>query len=69
LGEGLVTSSHRRGRVGKLVAENRGHASEAHGMTLTSDETLLLVFRAELNEKAPLTIPRETKTRTKREET
>jgi hypothetical protein len=68
LGEGLVPSSHRRGRVGKLVAEIRGHASEAHGMTLTPDEALLLVFRAQLNEKTPPTIPRETKLKRKREE-
>ncbi len=37
-------------------------------MTLSHDEVLLLAFRAELNEKAPLTTPRETTTRTKKEE-
>jgi hypothetical protein len=38
-------------------------------MTLTRDEALLLVFRTELDEKTPLTIPQETTTRTKKEET
>jgi predicted small metal-binding protein len=51
-----------------LVAEVQRHAREAHSMTLTRDEALLLVFRAELDERAPLTIPRETTTRTKKEE-
>jgi hypothetical protein len=32
-----------------LVAEIRRHAREAHGMTLSQDEALLLVFRAELD--------------------
>ena len=32
-----------------LVAQVRRHAQEAHGMTLTRDEALLLAFRAELN--------------------
>jgi hypothetical protein len=50
-----------------LVAEVRRHAREAHGMALSHDEALLLAFRAELNEKAPLTIPRETTTRTEEE--
>ena len=32
-----------------LVAEVQRHAWEAHGMTLSHDEALLLAFRAELN--------------------
>jgi hypothetical protein len=39
----------------RLVAEVRRHAREAHGMSLSNDEALLLAFRAELNETAPLT--------------
>ena len=41
-----------------LVVEVRRHAWEAHGMALSEDEALLLAFRAELHEQAPLTIPR-----------
>jgi Protein of unknown function (DUF1059) len=52
----------------ELVAEVQRHAREAHGMALTHHEALLLTFRAELNEKAPLTIPRETAARTEEEE-
>jgi hypothetical protein len=33
-----------------LVAEVRRHAREAHGMALSSEQALLLAFRAELNE-------------------
>jgi len=40
-----------------LVAEVRHHASEAHGMTLTYEEALLLAFRAELDETPAPTIP------------
>ncbi len=36
-----------------LVADVRRHAWEAHGMTLSPDEALLLAFRAELDETAP----------------
>lgn len=43
-----------------LVAEVQRHAQEAHGMTLSNDEALLLAFRAELNEEAPTTISRKT---------
>jgi hypothetical protein len=50
-----------------LVAEVQRHAREAHGMALSHDEALLLAFRAELNEQAPTTIPRET-TRTEEKE-
>jgi Protein of unknown function (DUF1059) len=32
----------------ELVAEVQRHAREAHGMALSHDEALLLVFRAEL---------------------
>jgi hypothetical protein len=51
-----------------LVAEVQRHAWEAHGMALTLDQALLLAFRAELNEKAPTTILRETTTRKEEEE-
>jgi Protein of unknown function (DUF1059) len=51
-----------------LVAEVQRHAREAHGMALSHDEALLLAFRAELNERAPTTIPRQTTTRTDEEE-
>ena len=50
-----------------LVGEVRRHAWEAHGMALSHDEALLLAFRAELGEIAPLTIPRKTTARTKEE--
>lgn len=33
----------------RLVAEVLHHAREAHGMTLSHDEALLLVFRAQLD--------------------
>ena len=39
----------------RLVAKVRRHAREAHGMSLSHDEALLLAFRAELDETAPLT--------------
>ncbi|MGZ4355517.1 MAG: DUF1059 domain-containing protein [Gaiellaceae bacterium] len=32
----------------ELAAEIQRHAHEAHGMTLSSDEALLLTFRADL---------------------
>ena len=51
-----------------FVVEVQRHASEAHGMTLSHNEALLLVFRAELDEKEPLTTPHETTTRTMKEE-
>ena len=41
-----------------LVAEVRRHAAETHGMSLSHEEALLLVFRAEL--AAQPTTPRET---------
>jgi hypothetical protein len=50
-----------------LVAEVQRHAWEAHGMTLSHDEALLLAFRAELNEEAPPTVPPETTTRSEEE--
>ena len=52
----------------EFVVEVRRHARDAHGMALSHDEALLLAFRAELDEKAPLAIPHETTTRTKEEE-
>ena len=38
----------RAGDEDGLVAEVRRHARDAHGMALTHDEALVLVFRAEL---------------------
>ncbi len=52
----------------EFVVEVQRHASEAHGMTLSHDEALLLAFRAELDEKAPLAAPHEKTTRTMKEE-
>ena len=42
---------------GDLVAEVQRHAWEAHGMALSHDQALLLVFRIELNENARGAIP------------
>jgi hypothetical protein len=50
-----------------LVAEVQRHAWEAHAMALSHEEALLLAFRAELNEKAPPAVPRETTTRPEEE--
>ena len=50
-----------------LVAQVRRHAREAHAMTLSPDEALLLAFRAELNEEAPPMVPRQTTTRSEEE--
>lgn len=52
----------------ELIAEVRRHAREAHGMTLSEDEALLLAVRAELDEKAPPTIPGETTAQTDEKE-
>jgi predicted small metal-binding protein len=41
----------------ELVREVQRHALEAHGMMLSHNEALLLTFRAELDENAPLTTP------------
>lgn len=49
-----------------LVAEVQRHASEAHGMALSRDEALLLVFHAEL--AAAPTTPRAVTARPEREE-
>lgn len=57
----------RRVPLETLLAEVRRHAREAHGMALTRQEALLLVFRAGL-ESGPHTISREMTTRTKKEE-
>jgi predicted small metal-binding protein len=38
----------------ELVAEVQRHAREAHGMALSHDDALLLAFRAELDEEAPV---------------
>jgi hypothetical protein len=50
-----------------LVAEVQRHACEAHGMTLSHHEALLLAFRAELNEEALPMVPREKTSRSKEE--
>jgi hypothetical protein len=42
----------RAGHEERLVAEVRRHAQEAHGMALTLEEALLLVFRAGLDANA-----------------
>jgi hypothetical protein len=46
-----------------LVVEVQRHASEAHGMVLSRHEALLLASRAKLDERAPLTIFRNTEVR------
>jgi hypothetical protein len=51
-----------------LVAEVQRHAREAHGMALSHEEALLLAFRAELEENASTTIPRQTTAPTDEEE-
>ena len=53
----------------ELVREVRRHAREAHGMALSLDEALLLVFRAGLDAEAPSTIARTGTARTPKEET
>jgi Protein of unknown function (DUF1059) len=50
-----------------LVAEVQRHACEAHGMTLSHDEALLLAFRAELSQEALPMVPREQTSRSKEE--
>jgi hypothetical protein len=50
-----------------LVAEVRRHAWEAHRMSLSHDEALLLAFRAELREQASPAVTRPTNTRSKEE--
>jgi hypothetical protein len=49
-----------------LLAEVRRHAWQAHGMALSDQEALLLVFRGELN-RLPTT-PRMTQTESNEEE-
>ena len=51
-----------------LVAEVRRHARDAHGMSLSHLEALLLAFRAELDQKGLTTIPRKRTTQTDEEE-
>lgn len=41
-----------------LVVEVKRHAREAHGMTLSHEDAVLLVFRAELEQHARPTGPR-----------
>ena len=50
-----------------LVVEVQRHAREAHGMTLSDDEALLLAFSAQLNEEAPTSIARRTIAQTDQE--
>lgn len=50
----------------ELIPQVQRHASDAHGMALSHDEALLLVFRAEL--AAATTTPRAMTTRTDTEE-
>ena len=52
----------------ELVAEVRRHASEAHAMTLTREEALVLAFQAELGAKTPPPTPRTTTGRKRKEE-
>ncbi len=49
----------RAAREEGLVAEVRRHAQEAHGMALTREEALLLVFRAGLDERTSSTSTKE----------
>jgi hypothetical protein len=51
-----------------LVAEVQRHARDAHGMVLSSDEALLIAFRAEPDEQPSPTIPRAPTTRVREEE-
>jgi hypothetical protein len=51
-----------------LVAEVRRHARDAHGMSLSHLEALLLAFRAGLDQGAPITIPHQRTTQTDEEE-
>ena len=51
-----------------LVAEVRRHARDAHGMSLSHQEALLLAFRIGLNQEAPIAIPRSRATQTDEEE-
>jgi hypothetical protein len=37
---------------GELIAQVQRHTLEAHGMVLTTEQTLLLAFRAQLGETA-----------------
>jgi Protein of unknown function (DUF1059) len=51
-----------------LADKVRRHASEAHGMTLSQDEALMLAFQAELYRDAPTAIARETTAPEQKEE-
>lgn len=51
-----------------LVAEVQRHAREVHGMALSRDEALVLAFRAELGVTPKPATPRDTTTRTRKEE-
>jgi hypothetical protein len=52
----------------ELIAAVRLHARKVHGMALSHDDVLLLAYRAELNEQAPLVVPREMSRPTNEEE-
>jgi hypothetical protein len=51
-----------------LVAEVQRHAKEAHGMSLTHDEALVLAFRVELDANASAATPHHTAAREPEEE-
>ncbi len=51
-----------------LVAEVQRHALDAHGMALSHDEALLLVFRSGLDATAPSAAPRDMTARETKEE-
>ena len=51
-----------------LLAEIQRHARDAHGMTLSHDDALLLAFRAELDTNPPSTITRKPTTPTEEEQ-
>ena len=51
-----------------LVAEVQRHAHEAHGMTLSHNDALLLAFRAELDANPPSTITPKPTTSTEKED-
>jgi hypothetical protein len=58
----------RAGDEDGLVAQIQRHAREAHRMTLSHDDALLLAFRAQLDASTAPTIARRSATRTDKEE-
>jgi len=51
-----------------LIAEVQRHAQEAHGMSLTHDEALVLAFGVELDTNTPAATPHHTSAREPEEE-